>query len=95
MSLEYYLFYKNHYEDIIRNLDDIINFTLDPSSNDFDSSQNFFLLERKQQVVKLKTECDNKILELSCNHNFEADMIDITPDRSQNITYCKICGYTK
>jgi len=95
MSLEYYLFYRKHYESVMINLDDIINSTLDPSSNEFDLSQANFLIKRKQHVTKLKTECDKKILELSCNHEFEEDMIDINPERSQNITYCKICGYTK
>jgi hypothetical protein len=87
MSFEYYLFYKKHYESIINNLDDILNSTLD-------EYHKIFLLERKQNVTELKTICDNKIREL-CNHDFENDMIDITPDSSKNITYCKICGYTK
>lgn len=94
MSLEYYLFYRKHYESVMINLDDIINSTLDPSSNEFDLSQANFLIERKQHVTKLKTECDTKILEL-CKHEFEDDLIDITPDSSKNITYCKVCGYTK
>jgi hypothetical protein len=87
MSLEYYLFYRNHYESIINNLDDTINSELDPCHK-------IFLIERKEHITKLKTICDNKILEL-CNHEFEDDMIDITPDSSKNIKYCKICGYTK
>jgi len=94
MSLEYYLFYRKHYESIINNLDDIINSILDPSNNELDTSHKNFLIEKKQHVIKLKTECNNIIIEL-CNHEFEDDMIDITPDSSKNITYCKICGYTK
>jgi hypothetical protein len=88
MSLEYYLFYKNHYEDSIRDLDNTINSSTEPMNA-------FFLLERKHYITELKEICDKKILELSCNHEFEDDMIDINPERSQNITYCKICGYTK
>ena len=91
MSLEYYLFYKNHYESIINNLDNIINSSIDP----IDPMNTFFILEKKQHIIQLKEICDKKILELSCNHEFEDDMIDINPERSQNITYCKICGYTK
>jgi hypothetical protein len=94
MSLEYYLFYRKHYESVMINLDDIINSTLDPSSNEFDLIQANFLIQRKQHVTKLKAECDKKILEL-CKHEFEDDLIDITPDSSKNITYCKVCGYTK
>ncbi len=88
MSFEYYLFYKKHYENIINNLDDILN-------SASDEYHKIFLLERKQNITELKTICDKKILELSCNHEFEEDMIDINPERSQNISYCKICGYTK
>lgn len=44
--------------------------------------------------MELKTICDVKIKKL-CDHEFEEDMIDIIPDRSQKITYCKICEYTK
>jgi hypothetical protein len=54
------------------------------------------------------TEYETKITELevtiehlshficnNCQHTFVEDVIDITPDRSQNITYCTICEYTK
>jgi hypothetical protein len=95
MSLEYYLFYRRHYESIIHNLDDIINSTLDPSSGELlDQNHTNFLLENRKHMLEFKTLCDNKILEL-CNHNFEDDMIDITPDTSKHITYCTVCGYTK
>jgi|LakMenE18May11ns_1017448.scaffolds.fasta_scaffold9543580_1 hypothetical protein len=53
-------------------------------------------------------ECETKIAELElsiehlshfiydkCVHTFVEDVIDITPDRSKNITYCTICEYTK
>jgi hypothetical protein len=88
MSLEYYLFYKHHYENIINNLDNIIDSQLNEQNT-------YFLLERKQHIIELKRTCENKILELLCKHEFEDDMIDITPERSQYITYCAICGYTK
>ena len=65
-------------------------------------SLDYFLMERnnnslgkmKENIVKLKYICDKKIQEL-CPHDFIDDMIDITPDRSEHITYCKICEYTK
>ena len=48
-----------------------------------------------KEGVNSKKICDNKIIHL-CNHDFEKDSIDITPpDKSENIMYCKICGYTK
>ena len=30
-----------------------------------------------------------------CNHEMETDYIDITPDKSKMISYCKICGFTE
>jgi len=34
---------------------------------------------------------DNKC----CDHEFIRDLIDITPDKSKEIIYCILCGYTK
>ena len=42
---------------------------------------NFFLY--KQHVYNI------------CNHRMETDYIDITPDKSKKISYCKICGFTE
>ena len=36
----------------------------------------------------------DNILKSECRHIYEEDYIDITPDRSQKITYCKICHCT-
>ena len=47
-----------------------------------------------ENIKALKQICDEKIFEL-CEHEFIDDMIDITPDRSEKITYCGCCGYTK
>lgn len=44
-------------------------------------------------VEKLLENIDN-ILKSECRHVYEEDYIDITPDRSQKITYCKICNCT-
>ena len=117
MSLEYYLFCRRKYDDVISNLDNIIdiyeslnNCTTDEynsmvdeyNSNvlktpfelyEPDSSVNFFI-NKKKHILKLKKICDAKINVL-CKHDFETDTIDISPDRSQNITYCKVCGFTK
>ncbi len=34
-------------------------------------------------------------LDTTCHHEWIDDEIDITPDRSQRITYCKLCEITK
>ena len=61
-----------------------------------------------EYITEQVNEYEKKIIELeltlehltqfichSCEHTFVEDVIDITPDRSQNITYCTICEYTK
>ncbi len=55
---------------------------------------NTFFTNKLNHMKKLKKLCDNKINNL-CNHDFENDLIDISPDKSDYITYCKICGFTK
>tara|TARA_B110000285_G_C14696246_1_gene411341 strand:+ start:187 stop:525 length:339 start_codon:yes stop_codon:yes gene_type:complete len=34
-------------------------------------------------------------VQLKCKHEWETDLIDIDPDTSQAIVYCKICEKTK
>ena len=36
----------------------------------------------------------DNVLKSECKHDYVEDLIDITPDRSQKITYCKICSCT-
>jgi hypothetical protein len=36
-----------------------------------------------------------KYIHLYCKHEYETDLIDITPDRSQTIQYCIICKEMK
>jgi hypothetical protein len=58
-------------------------------------NKNFFdTIEQFTDFKQLKKICDDKIVHL-CSHEFVDDSIDIDPDRSENITYCKICGFTK
>lgn len=51
--------------------------------------------EKKINEVEISIEHLNQIICSNCQHTFVEDVIDITPDRSQNITYCTICEYTK
>ena len=42
-----------------------------------------------------KTSCINKDNNnCSCVHEFVRDLIDITPDKSMEITYCILCEFT-
>jgi len=108
MSLEYYIFCKNNYSKIISNLeniidiyDSIINNTYSQENLDINTCEIFepekdyiFFIDKLSHIKQLKKICDNKIITI-CKHEFVHDLIDITPDRSDNITYCKFCGYTK
>lgn len=108
MDLEYYLLCKKEYTNIINYLECIIekyeyinNLTdsiteLEPDSYNLfqpENNKNFFI-QRLNYVKQFKKICDNKIHEL-CHHDFIEDVIDISPDESKSIEYCRICEYTK
>jgi len=38
---------------------------------------------------------DNRIKFYDDEHKYIIDLIDISPDKSNTIEYCQICGYTK
>ena len=109
MSLEYYLYCKRRYNNIIICLEEIINdhelIFFETSKLDMDVGeiimeelnliQHMYSFNTKLKYLKqLKNICDARIKNL-CNHEYEEDMIDITPDRSEKIIYCKICEHTK
>jgi hypothetical protein len=100
MSLQTFFFHRKLYDDMIKNIENIIenieNINIDTENcmaninlvikNDFNDKLN--------HIRWLRCFCDQKINEL-CNHEFVNDLIDIDPERSENITYCKICGFSK
>jgi len=108
MSLNYYLFCKKSYDKIICNLENILSifeeidefekeekdfFTTDTVSSNQTCNKKFFY-EKKEHIRILRALCIMKIFKM-CNHEFIEDTIDIDPDRSKNIRYCKICEYTE
>lgn len=50
------------------------------------------LLANKQACLEYMNNIINSKIILSCKHEFVEDYIDISPDRSQRIIYCEICG---
>lgn len=50
--------------------------------------------ENKMNILNLKHKLTD-FINHECDHEFVEDLIDIDPDRSKIINYCKICGYTK
>jgi hypothetical protein len=51
-------------------------------------------LEYINHLVLLNEKLTKKIVTL-CKHEWIEDGIDIDPDRSKTIEYCKVCGVTK
>lgn len=107
MSLEYYLFCRKQYDDIIKGLDEILEkyelmcviTTAECVERDYyeilqPHDNKHLFTEKLRHARKCRKLCEQKILEL-CEHNYITDIIDITPDRSQQITYCSICEHTK
>jgi 2,3-bisphosphoglycerate-independent phosphoglycerate mutase len=50
----------------------------------------------KRVVDKLNElgETIDQVLKAECKHEYEEDWIDVTPDHSQKITYCRVCNCT-
>jgi len=50
--------------------------------------------EHLKQLIFLNEKIRNKLISI-CNHDWITDSIDIDPDRSKTIEYCKICQSTR
>jgi hypothetical protein len=102
MSLHYFLSCKRNYikiiqklEYIIETLDDIDYMTISEFSDIcYPKNNKIFFTEKIKHFQDLINNCNNELDHLCC-HNFIDDVIDITPERSQSITYCSICETMK
>ena len=108
MSLNYFLSCKKNYDSVIQylgyiiNIFDDINYTACDLENFDDSCTEMcnstrnkqMFIDKLEYITKLRDICNHKLEQL-CEHNYIEDTIDITPERSQTITYCTICEYTK
>ena len=102
MSLHYFLSCKRNYikiiqklEYIIETLDDIDYLTISEFSDIcYPKNNKAFFTEKIKHFQDLINNCNNELDHLCC-HNFIDDVIDITPERSQSITYCTICEIVK
>ena len=110
MSVDYYLQSKKVYKNISYHLKEIIDIYSEfiELTKDEENLYNYNKEADIMNLLKIKTSYEDKLKELSffkgfvndkiialCNHEFIEDSIDITPDTSQNITYCSKCEYTK
>ena len=108
MSLEYYLYCRREYDDIICYIDVIIekyetisDISIKENNLCHDHYESFnrediknFFIQKRDYIKELKQICNKKIMRL-CKHDFVTDLIDLSPDNSQYIKYCKICEYTE
>ncbi len=85
MSLQYYIEQKKIYTQMLVELER--SYYSNPANV-------LFFSQKRDELNRLKLECEKKVHE-QCIHDFETDLIDIDPDRSITIQYCKICEYTK
>ena len=101
MDINYFLSSKKKLQKILSYLNEIkltyceIEMERDDDINDEYITEQIIEYEKKIIELDLTIEHLNQFICHSCEHTFVEDVIDITPDRSQNITYCTICEHTK
>jgi hypothetical protein len=91
--------YKNMKEDTVYHL---INTSLNVNEyylqyNKHITEIDALLNQQNEHLIKLillNKKINNKLLDI-CKHEWITDLIDIDPDRSKTIEYCKSCGKTK
>jgi len=101
-NINYFLFLKKKYEKILYSLiyidelyEEII--TSDETVNEDVEYEIISQKENQNKInhIKKTIEFINEQIIHTCNHNFIEDVIDISQENSQTITYCTICDYTK
>jgi len=101
MNICYYLSLKRNYERINNNINSIIDnyheIINKNKNHNFISELLIEINEYKNKNNKIKNILNdiNTYLLNNCDHIYVEDTIDINPDKSQNIVYCKICECTK
>lgn len=106
MSINYFLSSKKKLETILPHLNEIKLIYCEMYFENYENyskdlikcryTQNL-ITDYEAKISEVKLEIDNlhQIICSNCEHTFVEDMIDITPDKSQSITYCTKCEYTK
>jgi len=103
MDINYFLLLRGKYTTILSYIDSIIDefdtckecLTNDTFDTLFNSEENkHFFVERKNHILQLKDLCNTNIQNI-CIHEFIEDVIDIDPDVSKTISYCKFCEFTR
>ena len=109
-KFDYFLFLKKKYGNILQNLNEISNSYQEINSYEENEIENekkteFFqdnktakqeLFFYKEQIQNIENQINNITTHIqnNCEHHFIRDLIDISPEKSQHITYCIICEKT-
>jgi hypothetical protein len=85
------------FEDIDHSLDHFLDHSLDNYIDNYIDKKNHkektFFIKKMSNIKEIRNKFQEKIINLCC-HDMVEDSIDISPDDSKNIRYCKICEYT-
>lgn len=98
--MNYNLFLKNKYQGILSNLKEIIDTYKEVKivyiqNNIYDKvTDEIQFYEEKYKEMSNNISYIKSIITKECKHNYVDDVIDITPELSQRITYCTICEHT-
>ena len=99
----------NQCSEITHHLDCLIKIFQDLNQDNVDNNfftkqeilQNLFFFtnkkERVERILELNTQSDNQntpVFDSCCIHEFVNDYIDLTPEKSERIVYCKFCFLT-
>ena len=106
MNINFFLFIKKKYENILNKLNEIkeeyneIKEEYNENENDnlkyqIDSNTNLHYCNLEINKMNNILININKKIQENCNHKFVYDYIDITLDLSKQIKYCTICEYTQ
>jgi hypothetical protein len=94
---KYYYIYNIIPEDKISEINDMLmldNSFTDKYLNIMDDFRILFIQNNFDNLTNFISKLD-KLIKNNCNHEYIYDLIDIDPDRSQTIEYCKKCFTTK
>jgi F0F1-type ATP synthase gamma subunit len=94
-NIDYFLFLKKNYINILSYLTEIINSYEEITSYSDDCIFQYNKYKNDVLEIKYKIHDLNHTISQICCHNFVEDEIDVAIDRSTKIEYCKTCEYTK
>jgi len=101
MDINYFLSTKEKFEKILSNLNEILEVYYEIQLDNDDTISYDYINHQIEDYEKKITETEtninqlHKFISLHCDHIFVDDYIDITPDKSERITYCSKCSHTQ